>query len=160
MPDIRRQLNNDFALARYNADGSLDTTFDADGKVTTDFVGGERDDAAMAVAVQADGKIVVAGYTTAPATLDFALARYNADGSLDTTFDGDGKAHHRPSASVATTVPTASAVQADGKIVVAGYLDPAGGDHDFALARYNADGSLDTTFDADGKLTTDFIGRR
>jgi uncharacterized delta-60 repeat protein len=77
----------DFALARYNRDGSLDASFDGDGKVTTDF--GGVFEAASAVAIQRDGKIVVAGSTGA--VDDFALARYNRDGSLDTRFDGDGK---------------------------------------------------------------------
>src|SRR5919106_1322270 len=66
--------------------GDLDPTFDGDGKVTTDFAGGG--DQAQAVAIQGDGKIVAAGFAS---SADFALTRYNPDGSLDTTFDGDGK---------------------------------------------------------------------
>src|SRR5262249_12672180 len=69
---------NDFALARYNADGSLDTSFDGDGKVTTDI---GLSDQGNSVTVQADGKILVAGVTGIG---DFALVRYNADGTLDT----------------------------------------------------------------------------
>ncbi len=78
----------DFALARYNPDGSLDTSFSGNGRQTTDFGGG---DDANGVALQGDGKIVVAGTTTATGEGDFALARYNPDGSLDTSFSGDGK---------------------------------------------------------------------
>src|SRR5581483_1945492 len=70
--------------------GALDPTFDGDGTVRTDF--GYNLDAAFAVAVQPDGKVVAAGKRgTASGPTDFAVARYNADGSLDTTFDGDGK---------------------------------------------------------------------
>ena len=82
--------NQNFALARYNSNGSLDTSFDGDGKVTTDFFGFA--DRAEAVAIQPDGKIVVAGqaYTNLMGEPSrFALARYNSDGSLDTSFDGD-----------------------------------------------------------------------
>ncbi|RLS73949.1 MAG: hypothetical protein DWH99_02165, partial [Planctomycetota bacterium] len=144
----------DFALARYNSNGSLDTTFDGDGKVTTDFDGG--DDIAYSVAIQSDGKIVVAGkrYKVVGGD-DFALTRYNSNGSLDTTFDADGK--------VTTAVGSSNdyarsiAIQSDGKIVVAGN-SLNGSRSDFALTRYNSNGSLDTTFDGDGKVTTDFGG--
>ncbi|MDO8750984.1 MAG: hypothetical protein Q7K03_07560 [Dehalococcoidia bacterium] len=141
----------DFALARYNANGTLDTTFDADGKLTTDFGG---NDAGYSVAIQGDGKIVVAGETYLASAYNFALARYNTDGSLDTSFDADGR--------VTTNfggddIGKSVAIQSDGRIVVAGYSN-VGGTYDFALARYNANGSLDTSFDADGKVTTDFGG--
>ncbi len=142
----------DFALARYNADGSLDRSFGNGGKQTTDFAGGG--DAGHGVAVQADGKIVVAGSYTR----GFALARYNADGSLDSSFSGDGK-QTTEFGGLGRSGGRAVAVQADGKIVVAGhaYLGDAT-DEDFALARYNADGSLDSSFSSDGKQTTDFSG--
>ncbi|MFO0012166.1 MAG: hypothetical protein ACK553_05440, partial [Planctomycetota bacterium] len=141
--------NNDFALTRYNTDGSLDTTFDGDGEVTTAI--GSFDDSAFSVAIQSDGKIVVAGWSYNGSYREFALTRYNSNGSLDTTFDGDGK--------VTTAVgngddfATSVAIQSDGKIVVAG-RSHSGSDEDFALTRYNSDGSLDTTLDGDGKVTT------
>jgi uncharacterized delta-60 repeat protein len=140
----------DFALTRYNADGSLDSSFDADGRVTTNFGG---DDAAAAIAIQADGKIVVAGVSNSAGSVDFALARYNANGSLDSSFDADGRltTDFLSSNDLAHDV----AVQADGKIVAAGEA-LAGTAYNFALARYNADGSLDSSFDADGRVTTDF----
>ncbi len=82
--------NSDFALARYNSNGSLDNSFDGDGKLTTDFFG--SDDYASSLAIQTDGKIVVAGRADNQYyRLDFALARYNSNGSLDNSFDGDGK---------------------------------------------------------------------
>ncbi|MBW3540365.1 MAG: hypothetical protein KY476_08850 [Planctomycetes bacterium] len=145
----------DFALARYNADGSPDTSFDGDGKVTTDF--GSLSDQAHGVAIQADGKIVVAGWSVQSGTgVDFALARYNADGSLDTSFSGDGKLTTDFGSS--TDQALGVAIQVDGKIVIAGLSVQPGTSNDFALARYNVDGSLDTTFSGDGKLTTDFAG--
>ncbi|MCP4389013.1 MAG: hypothetical protein GY802_12015, partial [Gammaproteobacteria bacterium] len=144
--------DNDFALARYNADGSLDTSFDGDGILTTDF--GANSDVGQSVTVQSDGKILVAGYSYNGSNIDFALARYNTDGSLDTGFDTDGRL---------TTAIGAShdygnhvMLQTDGKILVAGYSNNSG--NDFALARYNSDGSLDVSFDGDGKLTTDIGG--
>lgn len=137
--------NNNFAVARYNTNGDLDTSFDTDGLDPIDF---GSTDSAEAVAIQSDGKIVVAGTSDN----DFALARLNTDGTLDTAFDTDG---------IVTTdlgsieLAYAVAIQSDGKIIVAGVSD-IDGDNDFALARYNTDGSLDISFDTDGKLTTDF----
>jgi uncharacterized delta-60 repeat protein/uncharacterized repeat protein (TIGR01451 family) len=144
---------NDFALARYNADGSLDTTFDGDGKVTTDFAGSS--DQAFAVAIQGDGKIVAAGFAHVSGTNDFAVARYNAAGSLDTTFSGDGKVTTDFAGGHDLALDVA--LQGDGKIVAGGGAFVSGAE-DFALARYNAAGSLDTTFDGDGKVTTDLAG--
>ena len=143
-------ITSDFALARYNADGSLDTTFDGDGWLTTDIAFG--DDYASAMLLQADGKIVVAGYSY-NSGYNFALARYNPNGSLDTTFDGDGKL--TTDFSAGTDYASDVALQADGKIVLSG-SSSATGNTDFALARYNSNGSLDTTFSGDGKLVTDF----
>src|SRR6185295_6924104 len=80
-------------LARYNANGTLDTSFSGDGKQTTDFGSPEArtGDQAHAVAIQSDGKIVVVGSTGSLSASNFALARYNPNGSLDTSFSGDGK---------------------------------------------------------------------
>jgi uncharacterized delta-60 repeat protein len=140
-----------FALTRYNRDGSLDPTFDGDGRVTTEF--DFREDEAFAVAIQADGKIVAAGRAFLPDTSDFALVRYNPDGSLDTTFDGDGKVH--ADFSLGLDEARGVAIQTDGKIVAAGWATVAGS-RDFAVARFNVDGSLDPTFGLGGKVTTDF----
>jgi len=142
--------NRDFALVRYKTDGSLDTSFDNDGKVTTAIGSGTEE--AYSVAIQSDGKIVAAGYSNNGSNDDFALVRYNTDGSLDTSFDTDGEVttdfgSGRGRARSVT-------IQSDGKIVVAGYSDNNGSNDDFALVRYNTDGSLDTSFDTDGKVTT------
>ncbi|MBI2826658.1 MAG: hypothetical protein HYX69_18450 [Planctomycetia bacterium] len=141
----------DFALTRYNTDGTLDTTFDGDGKLTTDFAG--NDDTARSVFVQAgpSGKILVAGSTFNGTDYDFALARYNSDGTLDATFGAGGK--------VVTPVGSGDdearglTVQADGQIVVAGYSSN-GADKDFALVRYNVNGTPDATFGSGGKVVT------
>ena len=144
--------NWDFGVARYNPDGSLDTTFDGDGKTTTAI--GAAEDIANSVAIQADGKIVAAGdtYNSAGSNKDFAVVRYNVNGSLDTSFGGTGK--------VVTAIGTgddiafAVAIQPDGRIVAAGYGSDNILNVDFALARYNADGTLDTSFDSDGMVRT------
>jgi uncharacterized delta-60 repeat protein len=147
-----------FALARYKADGTLDASFGGDGKVTTRFA---HVSWGLDVAIQTDGKIVAVGHTDPK----LALARYNPDGTLDTTFDGNGKAtlafpplDHASAAGVA--------LQADGKIVVAGeawceelFLTCNEEESaDFAVARFEADGTLDTSFSEDGWLTTDISG--
>ena len=126
---------------RATPDGSPTPGFGGGGFVTTDIAG--HGDAANAVAVQPDGKIVVAGFAEVNAIdSDFALARYNADGTLDTSFSADGI--------VTTDLGTESddaralAIQPDGKIVLAGDTDQG-----IALARYPSDGKLDPTFDAD-----------
>jgi uncharacterized delta-60 repeat protein len=143
--------NTDFAVVRYNRDGDLDTGFGTGGKVTTAI--NAASDEAYAVAVQSDGKILVGGTTEAGASgYDFALVRYNANGSLDTGFGTGGK--------VTTAFGNgpdkayAIAVQSDGKIVLGGEASFTTTGYDFALARYNADGSLDTGFGTGGKVTT------
>jgi uncharacterized delta-60 repeat protein len=144
-----------FLVARYHADGTLDGTFSGDGKQTTDF--GNGTNGAYAVGLQADGKVVAAGYAFPAASSDreFALVRYLADGSLDPTFSGDGQV---TTDFGANEYGQGMAIQPDGKIVVAGITTVAGAgtDGDFALARYQTNGSLDPTFSGDGKQTTDF----
>jgi uncharacterized delta-60 repeat protein len=148
--------DGDFALARYNSDGSLDTNFSRDGKQTTNFGG---DDGATGVALQGDGKIVAVGATGGGGGGDFALARYNPNGTLDTSFSGDGK---QTTDFGDLDGATGVALQGNGKIVVVGVTgqeDPGGSNSgDFALARYNPNGSVDTSFSGDGKQTTDFGG--
>ena len=131
----------DFALARYKSDGTPDTTFSTDGKVTTDF-GSYEGIAALAIQ---DGKIVAGGTTDGE---DFVLARYDTNGVLDTTFGNGGK--------VITDFGSYEGIAAiaiqDGKIVAGGTTNG----EDFALARYNTNGALDTTFSNDGRVITDF----
>ena len=142
----------DFALARYNSDGTPDTTFDTDGKLTTQF--SSSDDEALALLRQPDGKLIAAGYGFG-SSFDFALARYNVDGSLDMTFDGDGKVLADFFGS--TDQARAAVLQPDGKIVAAGNVrQTSSTPSDMAVARFNSDGSLDTTFDSDGRAVVDF----
>jgi uncharacterized delta-60 repeat protein len=148
----------DFALARYNIDGSLDTSFDTDGKVTTSFNGNGQ---GRSVTLQTDGKILVAGSGTSTTGfgVGFALARYQIDGSLDMNFGTNGKVTTAMAIDPFSLSSGQSvAIQVDGKILLAGYSGSS--PTSFALARYNADGSLDTSFDADGKVTASFNGSR
>jgi uncharacterized delta-60 repeat protein len=151
-------------LVRFNPDGSLDPTFGGDGIVTTPVAGTHA--RAFAVAIQPDGKIVAVGDIGPP----MGVVRYNPDGSLDTTFDGDGI---RTIVIYNNDLAYAVAIQADGKIIVGGYgeapfspknltaswkkLLPEGHTTDFALARVNSDGSLDRTFGNEGKVVTNII---
>ncbi|MEU8530963.1 calcium-binding protein, partial [Streptomyces sp. NPDC048629] len=136
-----------FGLMRfYQVAGGPDPTFGDNGKVASPF-----GNAAQSVAVHGADRYVVAGSSGSGAGSEFAVARYDFDGNFDTTFDGDGRVTTGFGGSGA--VGNDMAVQADGKIVVAG-----GGNGDVAVARYNTNGSLDTTFGGDGRVTTD-LGR-
>jgi uncharacterized delta-60 repeat protein len=146
----------DMALARYNTDGTSDNSFDTDGKLLTDF--GSPYDYALSVVIQNDGKIVAGGYTNYSASsYDFALARYNSNGSPDNSFDSDGKLTTDLAAG-SSDMAAALAIQNDGKILAAGRSSSTATGFDFALLRYNIDGSPDNTFDSDGIVTTDFPG--
>ncbi|MDQ3041333.1 MAG: FG-GAP-like repeat-containing protein [Acidobacteriota bacterium] len=136
-------------IARYNGDGTLDTTFGTDGKILAP-VGG--DEYYFVSALQPDGKIVAAGYKTVDGNRDFAVARYNPDGTLDTAFGTNGKVF-TPVGSASDGV-TDLIVQLDGKIVAAGNSFVSGSSFDFSLVRYNSDGSLDSTFGSGGKVIT------
>jgi len=143
----------DFLVLRLMRDGALDISFGDGGVVKTPFGSGR--DTAQGVAIQPDGKIVVVGTTDAGATgLDFAIARYNVDGSLDAGFGAGGK----QITALGDDSDTAFAVviDAQGKLVVAGDSNQGASSSglDFALARYLPDGTLDASFEGDGKLTT------
>lgn len=150
----------DFAVARYNTDGTLDTTFGRGGKVRTDFPGLAA--VPSSVVIQSDGKIVVAGGAFPLFTFagNFEVVRYNPNGSLDTSFGNGGI--------VTTTFPEGSyafdvALQPDGKIIAAGtvfvdFIPGESSNTDFALARYNPDGTPDATFGNGGQVSTDFVG--
>lgn len=150
------EATEDFALARYNRDGSLDTTFGTGGRVTTDFAGAQ--DEAWGVVVQSDGKIVACGQSQKGTETDFALARYNANGTLDKTFGSDhtGKIRTAFLNNPGDSVARAIAVQTDGKLVVAGRLTDSMNRVSFALARYKSDGSLDKTFGFQGQSVDSF----
>jgi uncharacterized delta-60 repeat protein len=154
----------DFALVRYNPDGSLDNSFGTAGRALSDFSG--SDDQSFSLLRQADGKLIAAGVAINSQTFEgeFALARFNLDGSLDGSFGKGGKTTtaFEEGSSISST-----ALLPDGKIIAAGFaftahedLRPNHGEvtGDFALAKYNADGSLDESFGEEGKVTSDFFG--
>jgi uncharacterized delta-60 repeat protein len=157
----------DFAVARYNSNGTLDTSFGTGGKVITEFANdtnrvalGQVSATAYSVAVQPDGKIVLAGEANIDGEFEFAVVRYNANGTLDAGFGAGGRViteFGRLQQGFSNALAYSVAVQGDGKIVVAGEAYIVTG-RDFALARYNSNGTLDTSFGTGGKLTTDFGG--
>ena len=149
-------------MVRYNADGTPDTGFGANGQVQVQF--GPLNERLQAVAVQPDGRILVAGYTddnlSLPANNDFALARFNADGTPDTGFGVNGVV----TTDFAGMIDAASAILIlpDGAILLAGSARVTVLDVDFGLARYTSAGVPDSTFGAngDGKATVNLAGNQ
>ena len=153
----------DFALARFHADGTLDTAFGTVGKVTVNMSTTKslNYEMAKAILIQGDGKIVLGGDAMGLSSPDFALTRFHANGTLDTGFGVGGKVLTNFEGSSYESLQ-ALAIQGDGKIVAAGATSTFGTGSDFGLARYNANGTLDTSFDAvgkDGKVRTDFAAK-
>ncbi len=139
--------NDDFAVARYNVDGTLDTSFGTGGKTTIGV--GSSVDQAYDIKIQADGKIVIAGNSYTGSNGDFALVRLNGDGSLDSSFGVMGEVVIDFAGG--TDEAQSIVVQPDGKIIVGGSTNASL----FAIARLNSDGSLDTSFGTAGSVTTD-----
>jgi len=149
--------NPRFVLSRFGADGMLDPTFGRGGTVTTDF-GRNGGEAALGVAVQADGKIVAVGYAGARRYNSLssgrnpriALARYDPDGMLDPSFGGDGRVTTDLFSGPRRHIEAGNglAIQADGRIIVAGQAGAAGA----ALVRYRSDGTLDEAFGTAGSV--------
>ncbi len=148
--------NSDFKVIRLNADGSFDNTFSGDGRVLIP-VAANAIDFAEEVALQADGKIVIAGKSVSSGVRSIGLARLNPNGSLDNTFSFDGKL---TTLLDVTTDGNALLLQSDGKIVVAGQSadNLAGTNKDMVLVRYQTDGTLDPTFSTDGKRIITLVG--
>jgi uncharacterized delta-60 repeat protein len=144
-----------FAIERFDANGQLDPSFGAGGKVRTPFEAGQA--GADGLAVMPDGRFVVAGDIAISGSQGelVAVARYRSDGTLDPTFSGDGKVNAKfPDAT--RYLVSAVALQSDGRIVVGGTVVKANGDSAFGLMRFTADGALDPTFGTqrDGVETT------
>lgn len=152
----------DFAVARLNVDGTLDTTFGSNGLRAIGFdLGGNNVDRATSVAIQSDGMIVVAGFAQVDAgtDTDFAVARLTETGDLDATFDVDGRQTVAFDVAGGTLEDKAAGVAIDslGRIVLAGSVaGTAAGDIDFGVARLLANGAPDTNFDTDGRLEIGF----
>jgi uncharacterized delta-60 repeat protein len=144
--------NDDFCSLRYNADGTLDSSWGGTGKVITAI--GTANDRALAMALQPDGKVLLAGLCSA----DFCAARYNANGTLDNTWNGTGKVTTSVALGVLGGYATAMALQPDGKLLLAGRCgNSASTNYDFCSARYNAIGTLDTTWNGTGKLAVSLV---
>ena len=145
--------NDKFALARYTANGDLDTTFDNDGKVITSLGNGLKSYVKY-LSVQTDGKIIVAGvsYTSVPPQeFSFSIAKYNPNGSLDTSFDGDGIVNNTFDDASGTYININTIIeQPDGKFLV---TTETGNNFEFVVRRYNAFGSNDNSFGNNGKST-------
>lgn len=142
--------NQDFAVVRYNTNGTLDASFNSTGKVTTAI--GPATDWAQSVAIQKDGKIVVAGYSYNGSDNDIAVVRYNTNGSLDTSFGPSETGIVTTAVGSGNDSGVSVAINKDGKIVVAGNTYN-GSNTDFVVVQYNSNGSLDTSFGTGGKVT-------
>jgi uncharacterized delta-60 repeat protein len=152
--------STDLLVVRLNTDGSVDTSFDGDGWVSIDVVPNEfggSEDAVFAVAVQPDGKILIAGDTidyNNSSQPDMVIVRLNPDGSPDTTFGTDGVVVH-DAGGIFTDRATGIVRQASGGIVVAGNTD-RNGEQDVLFVRFDGNGALDTTFGTDGETLVSF----
>jgi uncharacterized delta-60 repeat protein len=144
----------DFAIARYSANGLLDPTFGSGGVVRTSL--GTGQDVANAVAVQPDGKIVAAGYKRVGGLFDFAVVRYNLNGTQDASFGNLGVVVIPVGAS--TDIARSLAILPDGKILVAGESFSNATSNDMAVVRLNANGSIDGTFGSAGVALVNFTG--
>jgi uncharacterized delta-60 repeat protein len=149
----------DFYVARFTADGELDASFSFDGRTTIDF--GGNTDICNGLAIQTDGKIVVAGSTQPDGdpNVDFAVARLNADGTLDTATFGAGTGKSVVGFDLGGTNADnvgSLVLKPDGRIVVAGYATTPSNGTDFAILQLNTDGSRDTSFNLTGRATIGF----
>lgn len=148
-------VHDDILVGRFNSDGSADGTFGSGGMVSTGLnFGGTPNDRGKQVVVQSDGKIVVIGdYDTGEHRDNVVLVRYNTEGSLDNSFDGDGKrfdnfSYHNGGSDVK--------IQSDGKLVITGATCNSGSPCDTFVTRYNTNGSLDGSFGVGGKVVNAF----
>jgi uncharacterized delta-60 repeat protein len=148
---------SEFAIARFNVDGSPDTSFNGDGRVTASFLAG--DDVGSGIAVQSDGNIVAVGTSDNLSSTALVVAGFNIDGSLDNSFGTDGSVITKSSLN-GRDLGSGIAVQSDDKIVVVGSGDDLNGLLEFVVARFNADGSFTDNFPFNaksfGKETTSF----
>lgn len=142
----------DFALVRYNTDGSLDTSFGTNGIVTTDVQLGS-DDVAYSLALQADGKIILAGYSDDGSQKKAALVRYNTNGSLDTTFGTSGKVLTGFDGTLGSEIKVVKIHALTGNLIVGGNAALNSTKAKPVIARYTSAGTLDTNFNTTGIKT-------
>jgi uncharacterized delta-60 repeat protein len=140
----------EFGILRYKIDGQLDSSFGNNGKTTTAM--GGSDGYATAGALQSDGKIVVVGSASTSNSIGFGLVRYNSNGTIDNSFGSSGKVI--ASFGSYYDYATAIAIQADGKILVAGSSADSYYTGAFALARFKINGTFDSSFGQNGKIVT------
>jgi len=146
----------DMVVLRINDNGSLDSSFDKDGILILHF--SDNWDQCLSVALQNDGKIIVGGSSSTESATYFALARLNPDGSLDNSFDGDGK-QTTDMGPYWTDMINSFAIQPDGKIIAAGYTEIIyNGIGGGGLVRYNTNGSIDSSFGDNGKVLSPYAG--
>ena len=135
--------NADFSVVRLNSNGSLDDSFDNDGKLVLLVPG--SDDGVRSVTLQSDGKILLAGWYGYSNSL---IVRLNSDGSMDNSFDGDAKV--LIPGNIGANYYQSMTLQPDGKILLAEYFNNEG-NIDFLVVRLKSNGRLDSTFDNDGQ---------
>lgn len=145
-----------FSLLRFTPDGLVDSTFGTGGKVVYPSLSDDRDSMA-ALSLQVDGKFVMAGDTGNPTPNTVVVLRANSDGSLDSTFDGDGIKLIPIGSSSISDYAAGSLIQPDGKIVIVGNAWETG--RDVLLIRLNDDGTFDQGFGGDGIITTRILGQ-
>jgi uncharacterized delta-60 repeat protein len=151
---LATQTSIDFAVARLTPDGGLDATFGRGGVATADFDGGI--DMAVDVAVDSRGRIVLAGHAGGGTDEDFAAVRYTEDGVADPSFGTDGR--RRAVFSPGREIAEAMSIDREDRVIVAGRSELPGMFSDFAVTRFEVDGSVDTSFGAAGLAQTDFFG--
>jgi len=142
--DCYNGSNNDFCIARFNSDGTLDTTFGSPNGYKIQSIG-SSDDYGFSLAIQLDGKILLGGSCYNGSNDDFCIARFNSNGTLDTTFGTSGKVIQPIGSS--NDWGRSLVIQPDGKILLGGNCSG-----DFCIARFNSDGTLDTSFNSSGKV--------
>jgi len=144
---------DDFLLVRFNSDGTLDNTFGNNGKVVTNVSSGN--DVVRGLALQSDGKIIAVGYA-GMVNEYLSIIRYNTDGTIDNSFATNGMdsllIYDNPGSD--RTVPNDVKIQADGKIVVVGFVENSGGILNCMAVRYNTNGTLDSSFGIGGEIVT------
>ena len=150
--------NDLFAVVRYNTNGTVDSSFGVGGEATMLIgTGGE----CKAIRIQPDGKLLLAGYATVGSYANFAMARFNTNGTPDASFGGGGNITTAFLPNPSYSVAAGAEFQSGGRIVLAGLMQFVNGtaiEQNFALARYTTNGAIDFSFGASGRVTTDFSG--